>query len=195
MLTYFLSFFLFAAAWAPVTQKPLLYDVVYRNSTIGQLKASFISTPTGFQYGVHSDVAVHIFGTKRFITQSTSTYKDNFLQTGNFKDDLNGRTRNASHLSWDGSAYNIQINDDKSQLKNRKVTYSCTNLYHHEPLGLTELFSERYGVYCKIKALPNHKYELSLPTGKRNYYQYKDGICREVEVNETLATFYFRLKG
>lgn len=194
MLTYFFSFFLFAAHWAPASQKPLVYDVVWKNSTIGELKASFTATPGGFQYGVHSDVAVHVFGTKRFVTKSTSTYKDNFLQAGNFQDDMNGRTRNGSQVAWDGSVYHIEINKEKSQLRNRKVTYSCTNLYHHEPLGITELFSERYGVFCKIKPMGNHAYELCLPTGKKNYYRYKDGICKEVEVNETLATFYFRLK-
>lgn len=195
MLTYFLSFLFFTSFWAPKVQKPLVYDVVWKNSTIGELKASFHATPTGFQYGVHSDVAISIFGKKRFITKSTSLYKDNFLHKGEFQDDLNGRTRNGSQVAWDGSVYHIEINKTRSQLKNRKVTYSTTNLYHHEPLGISELFSERYGVFCKIKPIGNHTYELHLPTGKKNLYRYRDGICREVEVNETMATFYFRLKG
>jgi hypothetical protein len=172
----------------------LTYDVIVHNRSIGQLNVTKVPTTTGVQYRVNADVAVRLFGEKRMITRFTSTYRNNLLTESSFNDQLNGRTKHDALVRWDGSRYHIRVNDASSIIANRRATYSAASLYDREPVGVSELFSERHGRFCSLRSVATHAYELTLPDGKKNYYRYVNGVCREVEVEQPLFTVFFRLR-
>ena len=172
----------------------LTYDVIVHNRSIGQLNVTKSPTTTGVQYRVNADVAVWMLGEKRMITRFTSTYRDNLLTESSFNDKLNGRTKHDALVRWDGNGYQVRVNNASSTIANRRATYSGASLYDSEPVGVRELFSERYGRFCPLRPVASHAYELTLPDGKKNYYRYVNGVCREVEVEQPLFTIYFRLR-
>lgn len=172
----------------------LTYDVIVHNRSIGQLNVTKAPTTTGVQYRVNADVAVWMFGEKRMITRFTSTYRDNLLTESSFNDKLNGRTKHDALVHWDGSGYQVRVNNASSTITNRRAIYSAVILYDREPVGISELFSERYGQFCALRPVSTHAYELTLPDGKKNYYRYVNGICREVEVEQPFFTIFFRLR-
>ena len=174
--------------------QPLTYDVIVHDRFIGQLNVAKIPTTTGVQYRVHADVAVRLFGEKRMITHFTSTYRDNLLTDASFNDKLNGRTKHDALVHWDGSGYRVRVNNASSIIANRRATYSAASLYDREPVGVSELFSERHGRFCPLRSVATHAYELTLPDGKKNYCRYVDGVCRGVEVEQPLFTVFFRLR-
>jgi hypothetical protein len=74
------------------------------------------------------------------------------------------------------------LTNDAGQ-KNRIITqipFSVGRLYHNEPLGMKELFSERLGTFVPIKNLREGEYELIQPDGKKNVFVYRYGICTEM---------------
>ncbi|WP_420150560.1 DUF6134 family protein [Spirosoma sp.] len=189
--TGILSLFVSLPSAAP---QALTYDVIVHNRPVGQLNVSKASTETGIHYRVDADVSVHLLGEKRMVTRFTSTYRNNVLVEASFTDKLNGRTRHDAQIRWNGSSYVIRINDAHSTLTDRRATYSTASLYDREPVGVRELFSERYGQFCALKTTADHTYELTLPDGKKNYYRYVNGRCHEVEVQQPLFTVFFRLR-
>lgn len=172
----------------------LTYDVVVNHRPIGRFNVAKVSTPEGVQYRVDADVTVRFLGAKRMITRFTSTYRRNLLTESHFHDQLNGRTQHDASVRWDGSGYRVQVNKNSSIIAGRQATYSSASFYDREPVGLNDLFSERYGRFCTLRSVAAHTYELTLPDGKKNYYRYVDGVCREVEVQQPLFTIYFRLR-
>ena len=176
------------------SQSMLVYDVIVKDQTIGQMQVAMLPTATGRQYRVDADVRMNLLGERRMITRFTSTYKDNLLTEARFHDQLNGRTKHDALVSWDGNGYRVRVNDASSVIPNRRATYSAATLYDREPIGVHELFSERYGKFCPLRVKSAHTYELTLPDGKKNYYHYVNGVCQEVEVEQPFFTVYFRLR-
>ena len=177
----------------PSSQPDLLYDIIVNDRIVGKMQVSTLPTTTGLQYRVDADVRMQLLGERRMITRFTSTYQDKLLTEARFHDQLNGKTRHDAFVRWDGLSYHIRVNGTQSQLNNRRVTYSTASLYMQEPIGIHELFSERHGQFCSIRAVASHVYEMTLPDGRKNRYHYVDGICRDVEVQQVLFTIYFRL--
>lgn len=177
-----------------IATRSLTYDVVVHDQAIGRLKVNKTASPAGTQYLVDADVSMHFFGPKRMVTRFTSTYQSNLLTEASFHDQMNGRTRHDSRVRWDGKAYQIQVNKAESVIPTRRASFSTATLYDREPLGISELFSERHGRFCALRQVVPHTYELTLPDGKKNYYRYVDGVCREVEVRQPFFTIYFRLR-
>lgn len=194
MLFSFLIYSGILGLFVTLPPQALTYDVIVHNRSIGKLNVIKVPTTTGVQYRVNADVAVRLFGEKRMITRFTSTYSNNLLTESSFNDQLNGRTKHDALVHWDGSRYQIRVNDASSIIANRRATYSAASLYDREPVGVSELFSERHGRFCTLRSVSTHAYELTLPDGKKNYYRYVNGVCREVEVEQSLFTIFFRLR-
>jgi hypothetical protein len=87
------------------------------------------------------------------------------------------------------------LTNDAGQ-KNRIITqipFSVGRLYHHEPLGMKELFSERLGAFVPIKNLREGEYELIQPDGKKNVFVYRYGICTEMRTEMMACNVRFVL--
>lgn len=171
------------------------YDIQLNGMNIGQLKVYTATTKTGeTHYVADAEASIWLFGRKNITTSFKSVYKDKMLEEASFHEKMNEKTQNLSTVNREGSGYEVIINDEASTIPNRKVTYSTAILYHKEPANLTELFSERFGKFCPIRAIGPGKYELTMPDGKRNQYTYVNGVCEEVEVHTNLYRFRFTLR-
>jgi hypothetical protein len=67
-------------------------------------------------------------------------------------------------------------------------------LYYHEPIGKKLIWSDSFGKFLPIRLSGNHRYELILPDGKKNFYTYNYGICSMVETEQFFTKLIFRLK-
>lgn len=180
---------------APPAPQPLHYDIVFNNNPIGRLAVTSTATANGVEYRADGLVVLHLLGEKSMKTLILTTYRDNLLTKSSFLDQLNGKTKHDSRVNWEGAAgYRIQVNDELSRLTNRRISYSAASLYYREPVGISEVFSERHGQFCQLRSLGGHSYELTQPDGRKNRYRYLNGVCQEVEVNQRFFKFYFRLR-
>jgi hypothetical protein len=172
-----------------------VYDILLNGMQIGELKVYTATTQTGeTHYVADADASIWLFGRKNVTTLIKTTYRDKLMEESIFHEKLNEKTQNHSKVNWDGSSYRVHINEEKSSIPARRVTYSTAVLYHKEPKNITELFSERFGKFCPIKPVGVGKYELTMPDGKQNYYTYVNGVCEEVEVHTNLYRFRFKLR-
>jgi hypothetical protein len=74
-----------------------------------------------------------------------------------------------------------------------QIPFSVGRLYHHEPHGMKELFSERLGAFVPIKNLREGEYELIQPDGKKNVFVYRYGICTEMRTEMMACNVRFVL--
>ncbi len=178
----------------PPADQRLTYDITLNGRHIGQLQTASLVNGQQVHYTVEAAVSMHLLGTKTMTTLFKATYTDQVMTQASFHDQLNGKTNHLSRVIREATGYLINVNDTRSRLANRKITYSTALLYYREPDSLTELFSERYGRFCPIRRVDTHRYELTMPDGKKNYYSYENGLCKEVEVHHGFWTIYFMLR-
>lgn len=172
----------------------LTYEILWKDDSIGFLKAEKRPVKNFIKYNIHSDVSVKFIAKVDMSYHFENFFSNGVLVKGTSSNFVNEKKRSSSSIKWNGKQYLAYLDGDEVSVPNRPIKTSMTSLYYKEPVGLKEIFSERFAEFCSINEVSPHKYELTLPNGKKNYYTYKDGICTLVEVNHSIATFYFKLK-
>ena len=83
--------------------------------------------------------------------------------------------------------------DGESKVWGQPITATVGSLYYTEPEGLTEIFSERHGKFLEIEKESEGRYRLKKPDDRFNTYQYENGVCTKVEVDNMLTSFSFHI--
>ncbi|MDQ3395635.1 MAG: hypothetical protein M3512_16225 [Bacteroidota bacterium] len=193
----YILFFLFALVWdsysSTVVAQGLTYEILWKEDSIGFLKAEKKPVKNFMVYTMHSDVAVKFIAKVEMTYRFENIFSNGVLVKGTATNFVNNKKKSSTVIKWDGTKYTILVDDKEVPAPKRPIKNTLTSLYYSEPIGLTEVFSERFGEFCSINEVSPHRYELTMPNGKKNYYTYKDNICLKVEVSHSLASFDFKL--
>lgn len=195
MPKFLIILFLLAVTFSlPLQAQELSYDIVWKGDSIGFLTATKKPVKNVTRYEIDSQASFRIIAKIELDYYFENVFSNGVLVKGISKHSMNNKLKSSSSIKWDGKKYLATVDEQEVNLDRQAVKTSMTSMYYQEPVGLKEIFSERYAVYCSIKPVSPNKYELTLPNGNKNYYTYKGGICTLVEVNHPMATFYFKLK-
>jgi len=174
----------------------LKYDVEIQDKYVGWmtcLKNVNPSQPTETNFVIDSKVNVNVITDYDIQFKLESGYKNGSLANANYFTKVNGDTQSLSSVKWDGTQYWGWDGKKKTTLGSDKIMQSIGNLYFKEPVGLTQLFSEKYLAFCPITKAGEY-YTVSFPDGKSTIYKYQNGICVWAESKQKLYKIVFRLK-
>jgi hypothetical protein len=177
-----------------LSAQELSYDIIWKGDSIGFLTATKKPVKNVTRYQIDSQASIRFIAKVDLDYYFENIFSNGVLVKGISKHSMNNKLKSSSSIKWDGNRYFATVDDQEVNLDKKAVKTSMTSMYYQEPVGLKEIFSERYAVYCSIEPVGPNKYELTLPNGKKNYYTYEGGICTLVEVNHPMATFYFKLR-
>ncbi|MEL7342079.1 MAG: DUF6134 family protein, partial [Bacteroidota bacterium] len=76
----------------------------------------------------------------------------------------------------------VNVVDGERRIEAAPIDYVLLSMYFEEPFGRTRVYSERQGVYLPLKALGNHRYELTTYAGRPAIYTYKNGRCVSIKL-------------
>lgn len=174
----------------------LKYDVEIQDKYVGWmtcLKNINPSQPSDINFIIDSKVNVNVVTAYDIQFKLESFFKNGALVNANYFTKVNGDTQSLSTLKWDGNQYIGWDGKKNSSLGSVKIIQSIGNLYYNEPIGLTQLFSEKYLAFCPITKSGEY-YTVSFPDGKSTIYKYQNGICVWAESRQKLYKIVFRLK-
>lgn len=177
-----------------VDAQKLYYDVVKGNKTLGSMvvERSKLGSETVFK--VDSKVDYRLLLSFKIDYQAEERFVNGILTDGSAINTLNGKVQKHSVVKWDGDQYVINLNGELTHFNNNGIVFSIPHLYYNEPVNQQRVFSQQFGAFVPMYEDEPKVYVLDSPDGK-NYYTYNaEGICEEVKVSRTYATFYFRLK-
>ena len=66
-------------------------------------------------------------------------------------------------------------------------------MYFIEPVNMPFVYSENFQQFVSIFSLGNARYQVTFPDKSCSYYQYKDGLLVQLEVNNEWANLTFKL--
>jgi hypothetical protein len=169
----------------------LTYTVYVSGSKRGTLHAQLIRS-TDKSYKIRLETKIH-FPFTDVLSLIQVNYTTSGLESASSFKKINNHVNEQISLQKTNGGY-ILTND--AGQKNRIITqipFSVGRLYHHEPLGMKELFSERLGAFVPIKNLREGEYELIQPDGKKNVFVYRYGICTEMRTEMMACNVRFVL--
>jgi len=172
----------------------LKYKVVWRGDSVGLIEA-YRYDSTGFLvYRIISKIEFRFLGRRTIEMDFESIYSNGSLIQAKSRYSRDSKLRNVSHINFDGSGYLITIDGKlRDKIDKYRIPYSIASIYHNEPLGVSEILSERYGEMSTVNAVKPGHYNVKKPDGRNNIYIYENGICQLVVVDNFFATFYFEL--
>lgn len=171
----------------------LKYTLIVNNKNIGYVYATQSKEKNFTYYKIQSRAKVEIFITFMNDFIMNTTYKDNVMTESFTERRVNDGITDYCKIRLEENTYVIDYKSQKKYLKDYKLQYSVACLYFIEPKGLKSIFSESYGQFLPIKEIAEHQYELTLPSGQKNYYHYKDGICVDADIFNAFTKVYFKL--
>jgi hypothetical protein len=169
----------------------LTYTVYVSGSKRGTLDAQLIRSADK-SFRIRLETNIH-FPFTNVLSLIQVNYTASGLESASSFKKINNHVNEQISLQKTNGGY-ILTND--AGQKNRIITqipFSVGRLYHHEPLGMKELFSERLGAFVPIKNLREGEYELIQPDGKKNVFVYRYGICTEMRTEMMACNVRFVL--
>lgn len=174
----------------------LKYDVEIQDKYVGWmtcLRNVNPAQPSDINFVIDSKVNINVITAYDIQFKLESAYKNGALINANYFTKVNGDTQSLSSVKWNGNQYIGWDGKESSNLGSIKIMQSIGNLYYKEPIGLTQLFSEKYLAFCPITKNGDY-YVVSFPDGKSTIYKYQNGICVWAESKQKLYKIVFRLK-
>lgn len=171
----------------------LKYNIQLKDELIGILNVKRMIQGAKISYLLDSKIQIQRVMTFDISYNLVSSYDNGKLVHSNNRQTTNARINVNTTTQWDGSKYLVTTENDRKILKEKLIDYSLAMLYFNEPIGKTKVWSDSFGKFLNIKADGIHRYELQLPEGKKNYYNYVHGICSMVETEQVFTKVTFLL--
>ncbi|NNC95376.1 MAG: hypothetical protein HKN92_07415 [Chitinophagales bacterium] len=193
LLTIIVSILLWNCAAA---DEELKFDIIKGKKTLGELQVAKFPNQNGFDIHIESQIKFWFFGTRRLIYSIYNNFKESYLLTAGSKSTLNDKTRHETSITKESNQYTFKdLHENETHFcDTSRIRYTIGYMYFKEPTHINKVYSERYLEYLPIEKVEEHRYKIILPNGTKNYFKYVNGIAVEVEVNHTLAKFYFKKK-
>ena len=188
-----LLFFILSVGGFSAHAQHLEYVVMKGDKSIGVQKVNRDASDDGtIFYNIRSEVSFSFITRRKMVFTIESYVLDNEIITAHAQELLNEKLRFDAKLKYTSESYEFTKDDQYSVLPiSEPILWSVSRMYFEEPIGVDQVFAERHGVYLELRAMGNQVYNLVLPTGRINTYEYVDGICEKVTVNHWIAKVSF----
>lgn len=186
-LLFFVPFFSLAQT------ESLHYDLVRSGDEIGEMICTKENSGENLKYTIKSTTNFRMIVKLTVDYELNEYYESGILQKGHAISTLNGVTQKESKVKKRTSDYEVETESDIVHFHDEAITYSIPEIYFKEPVGQDKIFSQVFATYLNIEKVDEHSYLLESEDGD-NVYTYENGICTEVKVSRSYATFYIKLK-
>ncbi len=186
--TYLLTVSLYAQ------ERKLIYDVLKNGDTIG--KIVFLELNEGQQkfLSFRSTVKTSFIFSFFDNTFETSTFENGIMIHASLLQTQTGSNRTNSLLEVSGSRYKYLDGNQSKMIYAYPIYFSTLLLYIKPPANITQVYSQKFQKFLKIKKVEENKYRLIFPDGKYNDYTYNNGACSKVDIVRQLFNIEFVLK-
>ncbi|MEM8895290.1 MAG: DUF6134 family protein [Bacteroidota bacterium] len=188
------AFILISGICHSANAQTLHYDVVKGNKVLGSMTVERTKVGSETQYAVESLVNYKLLLSFKIEYELDERFENGVLVDGSATNSLNDKPQKHSVVKWDGDKYVVNLNGELSQVNREGILLSIPQLYFNRPVNQPHIFSQQFAGFIPLYEKSKDAFVLDSPDGK-NYYSYDDeGICEEVKVSRSFATFYFKLK-
>ena len=174
------------------SQEVLKYHVVKGGQSVGYMQTTRHRQGTYTRYTLDYQLEIRFLIKISLSFAFECKYKNNRLISASSRMSRDGKLREVSNIYWNGSQYYLTQNGKTRSIEDPIQNYSTIIMHFHEPKGRNRIFSERFGQLLSIKALEDKYYEMTLASGNKNYYTYKNGVCDLMTITHPMGNISFK---
>lgn len=190
----------FLCGWVPLLAASVaagqtrIYDIRYGNNSIGTLEAKQETAGSTRKITLQSHVQMKILS--RMEVDIFVEYHDNVLHKARASRRQSKSSADNKETVTQAAAkgYTVNRNGVISTPRETRITFCVSDLYFTEPREIKQVYSETFGVFLHIRLAADKRYELTLPDGKKSFYQYEKGKLKEVEISHALGKAFFTFR-
>lgn len=170
------------------------YTIHHGDDEIGEITASHTSSGPESHFKITSTAVFKVLWKYNRKTSMAVRYKNGVLEYSSSEVFMNDELEERCQIKKNREVYDCRKQPgDSFQIKS-PIVFSSARLYFEEPIGVEAIFLESYLAFCPLEPMGNHKYKLTLPGEKVNYYTYENEILKEIFVERSWFDIIFRKK-
>jgi hypothetical protein len=172
----------------------IVYSIKRKGNEVGTMSVLQQSSNNKTWLRLESQITIRLLLSITAKALEEAVFENGILQSSSVYQKLNGNERVNKKTKLADSTY-IVTNGSRSEiLKNYPIQFNMVCLYHHEPLKIANVYSDKFQRLLPIQILGDHHYKIVFPDGNYNEYFYSNGLCSRVEVHHSLYRSSFELK-
>lgn len=182
----FLGFALGLSAVA--VAQTLNYDIVLFGNTIGNGKGTSSKTQSGtLNYKLVTQAKANVmFKERTSYTDIEMEYKGEVLQSCKLKREKDGEWQDIKIVLENGKHYFLE--NGKKIAVAKPVTFTSTQLFFKEPVGVKEIYIERLNMFAPLVKEADGLYKTVIEGGD-NYYRYENGVMVEFRLKKGVNVY------
>lgn len=179
----YLILFLFVSFSFEVAAQSSEYDIVLFGKSIGDGEAVSKQIANGkTQYKLFTKAEANVMFKKRTsMTDIDLSYDGKTLTSCKLDREKDGELQHIEIIYENGKHYFIE--DGKKQAVKKPITYTTTQLFFEEPIGVKEVYVERLNIFAPLEYEGDGVYK-TVVDGGDNYYRYENGVLVELRIKK-----------
>ncbi len=173
--------------------KILNYKVVQNNDTIGWMKLEKKDSVNAYCILLNSEIKKRLVFMLNIFETQQAFFENGVMKRSYVYRKINDNTKVNKLTIYRNDHYEINKDKSSAQVKFNKIAYNQLSLYFFEPMNISEVYSDNYEQYLKIKKNGKNCYLIEFPDGNKNYYNYINGVCSRVRIEHGFFTVEFIL--
>lgn len=188
---FFLLVLLFSQLCSFAQTRMLHYDVTKNGNVIGYVSVSEIKKGNMVFLKLKSEVktSVLLFSYSSNVKEE-AVFQDGILIYSFYYKKENGKETSVEAKRLDGY-FNIETNVNSTFSKN-SIPNNTLQMYFNP--FLTRVYSNQYQQFICVKKVSENCNALMLPDGNSNYYNYRNGVCAQIDAVRPFLTIHIILK-
>lgn len=166
------------------------YKIEWKGDSIGYLIAEKTKQGTLTTIELTSVSEFSIIISFQMETEYLSVFRNDQMLSALSRSILNNKERSNTKTKYVNDFYEITQDGEIERIE-KAISESIATLYFTPPTG-QEVYSERHGIFCKIKKISENHYRLIKPDDRVNDYKYSTRGCDEVQVELAMANILLK---
>jgi len=158
------------------------FNIIKKNSRIGYIDIEKTSLNKITTYTLDSEVKVKVVFNFSAIGREKSIYKDDTLIFSSIYRKLNNKVKLNQSLFFVNGKYLLKKKNKKEEINIDVINSNLVTLFFYEPVGIQEIYSDKYKKMVKITPIGNSRYKVVLPNKSTSIYHYQNGKCTMIDV-------------
>lgn len=158
------------------------FNIIKKNSRIGYIDIEKTSLNKITTYILDSEVKVKVVFNFSAIGREKSIYKDDTLIFSSIYRKLNNKVKLNQSLFFVNGKYLLKKKNKKEEINIDVINSNLVTLFFYEPVGIQEIYSDKYKKMVKITPIGNSRYKVVLPNKSTSIYHYQNGKCTMIDV-------------
>lgn len=188
-----LALMILSSSFTPPVQLQQQYAIIHNGKNVGYLRLLSQEKDALQFVSMHGQVLIKSLIAINVHSKEEALFEHGILQWSTTEREVNGKNKTAKSTRLAAPGYELQDGSTKKKLDSTHITSTIMGLYVNEPIDGAFVYSDNHQCFLKVKLTAPHQYRINMPEGGYNEYQYKNGVCTQVEVHHTLYRLTFSL--